>query len=234
MKSIQLGSRRYFAHVPRRLGKSPALVIALHAGAQTPEGFERMTGWSAIATREKFVVIYPEGVGRSWNAGNGALGEAGRGGVDDVGFVDAVLRDAGARWKCDAGRVYLSGFSNGSMLAHLYASRYPGVVAAAGCVSGGFSRLPIVGLSASSAGRIAAGIIAPAVRMVHGRADDHVPFAGGVGPDAYDKYNHLPIEMTASWWRGQGADVHTIWHPDGHVWPAGEAEMQWAWMRGIK
>ena len=225
MKTITLGSRRYFAHVPRKLGKSPALVVALHAGAQTPEGFERMTGWSAIATRERFVVVYPEGIGRSWNAGNGALGEAGRKGVDDVGFVDAVIRDACARWKCNAGRIYLSGFSNGSMLAHLYASRYPGVVVAAGCVSGGFSRLPVYGLGIG---------FVPLIRMVHGRADTHVPFAGGVGPDGYDQYNHLPIEMTASWWRGQGADVTTVWRSGGHVWPAGEAEMQWAWMRGIK
>ncbi len=225
MKTITLGARRYFAHVPRKLGRSPALVVTLHAGAQTPEGFERMTGWSKIATREGFVVVYPEGVGRSWNAGNGALGEAGRKRVDDVGFVDAVIRDAYARWKCDAARIYLSGFSNGSLLEHLYVSQFPGVVAAAGCVSGGFSRLPVHGIGVG---------FLPFIRMVHGFADDHVPFAGGRGAAAIEPYDHLPIEQTASWWRGQGADVHTIWHPDGHVWPAGEAEMQWAWMRGIK
>ena len=37
MKAIQLGSRRYYAHVPRKLPRNPALVVALHAGAQTPE-----------------------------------------------------------------------------------------------------------------------------------------------------------------------------------------------------
>lgn len=223
MKAITLGSRRYLAHVPRKLVKSPALVVALHAGAQTPEGFASMTGWNAIATREKFIVVYPEGVKRSWNAGNGALGAAGARGVDDVGFVDAVIRDACARWKC--GRAFLSGFSNGSMLAHLYASLYPGVVVAAGCVSGGFSRLPVHGIGVG---------LVPLIRMVHGTADDHVPFAGGVGPAAYDQYNHLPIEQTASWWRGQGADVDTVWHPDGHVWPERETEKQWAWFGGIE
>lgn len=231
MKTYTLGTRRYHAHVPRKLGKSHALVVALHAGAQTPEGFERMTSWSAIATREKFVVVYPEGIGRSWNAGNGALGEAGRKGIDDVRFVDAVIRDACPRWTC--GRIYLSGFSNGSMLAHLYASFFPGAVWAAGCVSGGFSRLPIFGLVGSPAARIAAGIVAPAIRMVHGYQDDHVPFAGGVGPHALDEYDHLPIEQTASWWRGQGAGVVTDWHACGHVWPAGEAEKQWKWFRGV-
>lgn len=223
MRTIQLGSRRYFAHVPRKLGKSPALVVALHAGAQTPEGFARMTGWNDVVGRDA-VVVYPEGIGRSWNAGNGALGEAGRKGVDDVGFVDAAIRDASARWKC--GRVYLSGFSNGSMLAHLYTATFPGVVWAAGCVSGGFSRLPTHGLGLG---------YMPHVRVVHGRTDDHVPFAGGVGTAHIPggEYNHLPIEMTAGWWRGQGAEITTVWHSGGHEWPGGETRAQWEFFRGI-
>ena len=225
MKTFTLATRRYFAHVPRRLKRNPALVVALHAGAQTPEDFEWMTGWASLATREKFVVVYPEGIGRSWNAGNGALGEAGRTGVDDVGFVDAVIRDACSRWKCNAGRIYVSGFSNGSMLAHLYASLFPGVVVAAGCVSGGFSRLPVYGLGLG---------FVPLIRMVHGRADRHVPFLGGEGKQALDPYDHLPIERTAELWRGQGADVVTEWHDNGHVWPTCETEKQWAWFSGIK
>ena len=222
MKTYTLGTRRYHAHVPRKLGKSHALVVALHAGTQTPEGFERMTGWSTLATREKFVVVYPEGIGRSWNAGNGALGYAGRAGVDDVGLLLAVLRDCITRYAI-GDRLLVSGFSNGSMLAHAFAEHATGFVTAIAGVAGGFSRLPVDGV-----------IAVPAVRMVHGTQDTHVPFMGGVGPDALDPYDHLPIEQTASWWRGQGADVHTIWHSGGHEWRAGEAEEQWAWFRGIK
>lgn len=224
MKAIQLGTRRYFAHVPRRLGKSPALVVALHAGAQTPEGFEGMTGWSKIASREGFVVVYPKGIGRSWNAGNGALGEAGRTRVEDILFLDVLISDAKCRWEIDRDRVFLSGFSNGAMLAHRIAAVGPHHIAGIAGVSGGFARLPGPPWF----------VDAPAVRMVHGIADDRVPFAGGVGSAALDRYNHLPIEMTASWWRGQGADVHTIWHSGGHEWRAGETEDQWAWFRGIK
>ena len=220
MKAIQLGSRRYYAHVPRKLPRNPALVVALHAGAQTPEGFDRMTGWSAIATREKFVVVYPEGIGRSWNAGNGALGEAGRTGVADVSFIDSVILDATTRWGIS--RVLLSGHSNGSMLAHWCASADLPVRAIA-CVSGGLSRLPLNGVARATA-----------VRMVHGRADTHVPFLGGEGKRALDPYDHLPIERTAEWWRGQGADVVTEWHDGGHVWPTGETERQCKWFRGLE
>lgn len=225
MKAIQLDTRRYYAHVPRKLGKSPALVVALHAGAQTPDGFERMTGWSTIATREKFVVVYPEGIGRSWNAGHGALGIAGFDGVDDRGLLDLMIGDARGRWGCDPRRVYLSGFSNGSMLAHWYAAARAPSVAAIACVSGGFSRLPDRGVDAGRA---------PSVRMVHGTQDTHVPFAGGVGPDALDPYDHLPIEQTASWWLGQGAAVVPLRHDGGHEWPRGEAERQWEWFRGME
>lgn len=223
MKTFQLGTRTYYAHIPRKLPRNPALVVALHAGTQTPEGFERMTGWSTIATREKFIVVYPEGIGRSWNAGNGALGEAGRKGVDDVGFLDAVMQDAKERWSIDRDRVFLSGFSNGSMLAHRLAAVGAHHVAGVAGVAGGFARLPGVPWFC----------VAPSVRMVHGTADTHVPFAGGVGPAALDSYDHLPIEQTASWWRGQGADVATEWHDGGHVWPSGETGKQWAWFRGI-
>lgn len=222
MKWITLGPRRYGAHVPRRLGKSPALVVALHAGAQTPERFERMTGWSTLATRERFIVVYPEGLRKSWNAGSDALGYAGAHGVDDAGFVSAVVFDAAERWDIDGSRIYLSGFSNGSMLAHWWATEAFLDAAAIACVSGGFSRLPTEGAGDP-----------PAVRMVHGFEDTHVPFAGGVGPDALDPYDHLPIEQTASWWRGQGAEITTVWRSGGHEWPGDETETQWEFFRGI-
>lgn len=222
MKTIPLGSRSYGAHAPRGLASNPSLVVALHAGTQTPAQHERLTGWSKIATRTKScVVVYPAGLKRSWNAGNSALGYAGRTTVDDVGFLDAVILDACARWGVT--RVLVSGFSNGAMLAHYHAANGLAHVAAIAGVSGGFSRLPSVGVTQAVAG----------ARIVHGVADDHVPFAGGVGPRALDGYNHLPIELTASWWRGQGADVVTDFHPGGHEWPSGEAEKQWEWFRGL-
>lgn len=226
MKFYPIESRRYGAHVPKKLPRKPALVVALHSGALTPDSFEAMTGWSTLADREKFVVVYPEGIGRSWNAGHGALGKAGRDGVDDRGFLDFVIGDALRRWKCDPKRVFLSGHSNASMLAHWYACvRQQSVVAFAG-VSGGFSRLPTDGLGHG---------FVPCVRMVHGFEDSHVPFLGGYGDHQLPggEFDHLPIEMTASWWRGHGADVTTVWHSGGHEWPDGEARAQWEFFRGV-
>lgn len=223
MKSVTVSNRTVGYHAPRRVAKSPALVVALHPGAATPEIFERISGWSALADRERaFVVAYPEGVRRSWNAGNGAIGYAGASGVDDVGFVSAVLLDAARRYAIDPRRVYLSGFSAGSMMAHWFATWAPGFVAAIAGVAGGLSAIPRSGIAGKPA----------AVRIVHGYQDTHVPFAGGVGVDAIDPYEHVPIQQAESWWRAQGGYVEAAYGAWGHMWPEGEAAAQWRFFGG--
>ena len=223
MKFVTLGARRYGFHSPKGLTKSPALVIALHGGGLgSPEQHERMTGWTSLADRDRgLVVVYPQGIKAAWNAGNGALGYAGRMNLGDVGFLETVIRDAAIRFAVDPARVYLSGFSNGSMLAHWFAVQCPGVVAAIGAVSGGLSAIPREGLHG-----------APAVRIVHGYQGDHVPFEGGVGAAALDPYDHVAIGRTEAWWRAQVAEVVTRYGAWGHTWPDAETAEQWTWMRG--
>lgn len=224
MKFYDLSARTYGAHVPRRVAKTPALVIALHGGGLgSPEQHERMTGWTSLADRDRgFVVVYPQGIKATWNAGHSALGYAGRSNLDDVGFLEAVIRDAAIRFAVDPRRVYLSGFSNGSMLCHWFAVESPGLVAAIGAVSGGLSAIPREGCAGKPA----------AVRIVHGFLDDHVPFEGGEGTAALDPYHHVPILQTESWWRAQGAEVQTRYGSWPHAWPAGETAEQWSFFRG--
>lgn len=222
MKYAALGTRRYGFYAPKGLTKSPALVVVHHPGTGSPEQVERQTGWSRLADRDRgLVVIYPEGLRGSWNAGAGALGYAGRTKVDDVGYLGTVLLDAWQRFGFDPKRVYLSGHSNGSMFNHWLAVEQPGQVAAIACVSGGLSEIPAEGCARP-----------PAVRIVHGYDDTHVPFAGGVGQDALDPYQHLPIQQTESWWRAQGGHVEAVYGKWGHVWPANETAAQWSFFQG--
>jgi polyhydroxybutyrate depolymerase len=70
------------------------------------------------------VVAFPEGSGRSllsWTAGD-CCGEAREHGVDDVGFVVAVLGDVARHWPLDRTRVYVTGHSNGAMMAYRVAA----------------------------------------------------------------------------------------------------------------
>jgi len=57
--------RMYSLHVPPALGPEPApLVLVFHGGGGNGPGTERLTRFSALADRERFLVAYPEGIGR--------------------------------------------------------------------------------------------------------------------------------------------------------------------------
>jgi len=56
--------------------------------------------------------------------------------VDDVGFIEAVIKDVGARLSIDRGRVYLVGMSNGSAMAGRFACERPDLIAGIGQVAG--------------------------------------------------------------------------------------------------
>ena len=45
------------------------LVVVLHGGYGSGGQAEQAYGWDALADRHCFLVAYPDGVGRSWNAG---------------------------------------------------------------------------------------------------------------------------------------------------------------------
>jgi len=125
-------ARRYIVHVPPGYDGKTALpvVIMFHGGGGKARGAMSETGWSAKADRENFFAVYPEGVphdpGRhasfvlnpqTWNDGSGRENlPAARMQIDDVGFVNAMLDDLGARLRVDPRRVYATGFSNGASM----------------------------------------------------------------------------------------------------------------------
>src|SRR3546814_14133819 len=75
---------------------------------------EEQTGLDAVADQHDFIVVYPDGVGRAWNAGS-CCAKPMKEKIDDVGFVRAVIADVKHRYKIDATRIYGTGFSNGAM-----------------------------------------------------------------------------------------------------------------------
>ncbi len=106
--SLDIGgrTRTYFLHVPPAYdAKKPLpLVLVLHGGGQSPESAERMSGMSAKADKENFLVAYPSGTGRfsrrpTWNSGN-CCGYAIENNVDDVAFLRALITSSNTttRW----------------------------------------------------------------------------------------------------------------------------------------
>ena len=88
--------RSYRLYIPAGLASPAPLVVMMHGGFGSAQQAERAYGWDELADGAKFVVAYPDGVGRAWNVNGGCCGRPGRENIDDVGFVAAMVNDIAA------------------------------------------------------------------------------------------------------------------------------------------
>jgi polyhydroxybutyrate depolymerase len=124
-------SRAYFLLPALNLpeGEPASLLVVLHQDVGSAR--EMSVGLGLDDLRKRGITLaYPSGIGGSWNAG-GCCGVALARGVDDVGFVNAVLDDVGRHTPIDPDRRALLGYSGGGMLAYrLLCGDHPPLVAA--------------------------------------------------------------------------------------------------------
>jgi len=200
--------RHYLLHLPE--GFRPAdgplpLVVVLHGAAGDARSTADMTGFSPLADEFRFVAVYPEGTSigldpprQTWNAGF-CCGTALRNHVDDLGFLNALLDKLEADYPIDRHRIYLTGLSNGAMLAYRYAATDPERVAAIAPVAGA-----IGGTAGADQPPIA--IARPdrpvPVLIIHGMMDAYVLYRGGVSPNISipGRFN-LSVDDAVRFWR---------------------------------
>jgi polyhydroxybutyrate depolymerase len=171
-QTVVLGDRSYTVDLPARAAGAP-IILALHGGGGNPAQFARNSGLTRPANAKGYAVIYPAGSGRmakmlTWNGGY-CCAYAMKAGVDDLAFLDQVVADAAKRFGLDAQRLYVTGMSNGSLMAEVYGAARASKVRAIGAVSGSLD---------VDHTRITGPV---PILVIHGMADNHVPFAGGVG-----------------------------------------------------
>jgi polyhydroxybutyrate depolymerase len=136
-------SRAYVLHLPPDYAKHVPLplVIAFHSIGGNGPMFKRRVELDAQADALGWAVLYPDGTGPvdprfyGWNAGT-CCGTAKESGVDDVGFVLALLADLARDLDLDRTRVYAVGHSNGGMMAYRLAGAASDRIAAAVSVAG--------------------------------------------------------------------------------------------------
>lgn len=184
-QEVQLDGRRYLVDLPEQTANAPVILV-LHGGGGNAAQIAKDAAMGGPATAMGFAVIYPEGVSRrlglaTWNAGN-CCGLAVRQGVDDMAFLDAVVADAARRFGLNPQAVFVTGMSNGSMMAERYAAGRPDRVRAVAGVAGTLD-----------VARFQVGGAVPLL-VIHGTADRHVPFAGGVGPDSLVGAEFTPVQ----------------------------------------
>lgn len=167
-QSLESGgvSRTFHLYRPQGLPDPAPLVVMLHGGFGNGEQAERAYHWDAEADRGRFLVAYPDGLNRAWNAGT-CCGQPQRVDTDDVGFITAMVGAIGQQLPVDRARVYVTGMSNGAMMALRL-----------GCQSDLFAAIaPVAGTLLTDCSRARR----TSVLQIHGTADDRVPYDGGPG-----------------------------------------------------
>ncbi len=195
------------------------LVVAIHGGGESALRFHVASGFSRLAGTHGFVLAYPEGVGehdesepgrvrrRGWNAGR-CCGAARREGVDDVGFVSAMVDRLCEGLPIDQHRRYAVGHSNGGMLAFRLALERPGLFAGIGVQS------------ASIAVDTPGPTVATHLIAVHGGSDRHHPIDGGRGPESSAESPYSSVREACERFRAvDGARVELVEVAEGtHSW----------------
>lgn len=125
--------RRYLLQLPATRPDPAPLVLVLHGGGgggAEAAAFDQPTAqFREIAERDGVIVAYPEGLGAVWNDCRSentiAVSKA-----DDVGFLVALAGHLVVTRGADPARLFLTGASNGGMMAFRVAAEAPGVFAA--------------------------------------------------------------------------------------------------------
>lgn len=244
--------RRYLVHTPAGWdGHQPLpVVLAFHGGGGRAEMQRTQSGLNAKSDKHGFLLVYPDGTGPkvrrpgqgkvgvlTWNAGL-CCGSAVRERTDDIAYVRALLDELPRRFAIDATRIYVTGMSNGAMMAHRIGVELADRVAAIAPVAGAIMIEDLGFLPSRPV----------PILYFHGRKDPSARFDGG--PGRIDKTVHRSVLETVNWWiqangcsavpstvenHGDyilrrfkpslgrtGAEVSFVLLPEGgHTWPGG-------------
>ena len=175
--------RTYRLHVPPGLGsvQSVPVVFAFHDHFDDSSSMQLLTGFNDISDKASFLLIYPEGIDNSWNAGT-CCGAAGTNNVDEAAFIRQILADLRTVVNIDTRRIYAMGFSNGGALVYRLACEMSDTFAAVASVGGTLLSSPCQPSKPIS------------VMDVHGLKDDVAPYEGG------GDFNSPPVEELIHTW----------------------------------
>lgn len=166
------------------------LIISLHGRLGAGEGEMRFADFRPIADRDKFLVVCPDGIDRSWNDGRNT--PAHKKGINDVKFIDELITYMIKNYHADPERVYVTGMSNGGFMTSRLACQLYNRIAAVAIVAASMDE----GMDYSPQHPMP-------VMYIQGTADPLVPYSGGEMKGAGGEiYSHE--DMLRTWARTDG------------------------------
>ena len=234
--------REYLLYVPSSYDSSrpTPLVISMHGAGLWGAAQKETSQWNVLADEQRFIVVYPSGVGgkgvRVWRA------EPGAGLAKDVRFISALIDTLKANYNIDSTRIYANGLSNGGGMSFVLSCTLSDRIAAVGMV-GAAQTLPWRWCTDQRA--------VPMIAF-HGTADPDVPYNGGAswisarpfpstpkwaanwarrnrcGPKPVESVVAVDVTRRAYTGCADHADVvlYTI-QGGGHTWPGGGPLPEW-------
>lgn len=178
-------ARSYKLYVPASYtpGTAVPLVLNLHGYGSNNTQQMAYANFRPIADTANFLILAPLGIADGtgtahWNA-NWATG------VDDIGFINALIDTVSANYTVNQSRVYSTGMSNGGFMSLTLAGQLDDRIAAVASVTGTMSILQIPANTLTRA---------VPVMQIHGDNDPTVAYNG----DA----NFLSVDSVLNYWVG--------------------------------
>jgi poly(hydroxyalkanoate) depolymerase family esterase len=132
------GNLRMFVSIPEHLPRQAPLVVALHGCSQSAEEYDHGAGWSSLAERFGFAVLYPEQQPAnnpkncfSWFLPGDITRDQG-----EALSIRHMVEHAIATYGLDRRRVFVTGLSAGGAMASVMLATYPEVFAGGAIIAG--------------------------------------------------------------------------------------------------
>lgn len=175
-------TRSYIRYMPTSYqpGDPLPLVFVLHGFTQNAQTIMNFSGFNALAERDRFIVVYANGVNNGWNTNSGFPGGST---ANDVGFLSALIDTMITRYGIDDQRVYSCGFSAGGFMSHRLACELSDRIAAIASVSGTMSQAALTACAPAEK---------TPILQIHGTSDLIVAYAGSAA--------NVSVEVTLAFW----------------------------------